>query len=113
MKLNTLYDELKDIIVNKNNDYIKMMNFESSTPRSLVAAFDGIYNTLSIINCNNKYNITIEEYINESTVKKIILKKNNNNIIINNTLDHDKNRFTITAIYSDNIMSPIRYKLKI
>ena len=34
MKLNTLYDELKDIIVNKNNDYIKMMNFESSTPRS-------------------------------------------------------------------------------
>ena len=53
MKLNTLYDELKDIIVNKNNDYIKMMNFESSTPRSLLAAFNGIYDTLSIINCNS------------------------------------------------------------
>jgi len=105
MKLNSLYDELKDIIINKDNDYIKMMNFECTTPRALVAAFDGIYNTLSIINYNNKYNITIEEYINESTVKKIFLKKNNNNIVINNTLDYDKNKFTITAIYTDNIIS--------
>lgn len=104
MKLNALYEELNDIIINKNNDYIKMINFESSTPRSLIAAFDGIYNTVSIINCNNKYNITIEEYINKSNSKKIFLKRNNNNIVIDNILDSDANKFTITAIYSDNIM---------
>mgnify|MGYP006082595965 CR=1 FL=1 len=104
MKLNALYEELNDIIINKNNDYIKMINFESSTPRSLIAAFDGIYNTVSIINYNNKYNITIEEYINKSNSKKIFLKRNNNNIVIDNILDSDANKFTITAIYSDNIM---------
>ena len=75
MKLNLLYDELYDIISNKNNDLIKMLSFESSTIRSLVAAFEGIYDTISIIILNNKINVTIDEYVNNETSKKIFLKK--------------------------------------
>lgn len=49
MKLNLLYDELNEIIINRDNNYIKMMSFESSTRSSLIAAFEGIYNTITII----------------------------------------------------------------
>lgn len=75
MKLNLLYDELYDIILNKNNDLIKMLSFESSTIRSLVAAFEGIYNTITIIILNNNFNIAIDEYVNNGASKKILLKK--------------------------------------
>lgn len=99
MKLNLLYDELYDIISNKNNDSIKMLLFESSTIRSLVAAFEGIYNTITIIILNNKINVTIDEYVNNGTSKKIFLKKNNVNIIINYNLNESENIFTITTVY--------------
>jgi hypothetical protein len=103
MKLNLLYDELYDIILNKNNDLIKMLSFESSTYRSLVAAFEGIYDTISIIILNNKINVTIDEYVNNGTSKKIFLKKNNVNIIINYNLNESENIFTITTVYCNNI----------
>lgn len=103
MKLNLLYDELYDIISNKNNDLIKMLSFESSTIRSLVAAFEGIYDTISIIILNNKINVTIDEYVNNETSKKIFLKKNNLNIIINYNLNKSENVFTITTVYCNNI----------
>ena len=103
MKLNLLYDELYDIISNKNNDIIKMLSFESSTNRSLVAAFEGIYDTISIIIVNNKINVTIDEYVNNGTSKKIFLKKNNVNIIINYNLNESDNIFTITTVYCNNI----------
>ena len=99
MKLNLLYDELYDIISNKNNDLIKMLLFESSTSRSLVAAFEGIYDTISIIILNNKINVRIDEYVNNLTSKKIFLKKNNVNIIINYNLNESENIFTITTLY--------------
>lgn len=99
MKLNLLYDELYDIISNKNNDLIKMLLFESSTIRSLVAAFEGIYDTISIIILNNKINVRIDEYVNNGTSKKIFLKKNNVNIIINYNLNESENIFTITTLY--------------
>ena len=99
MKLNLLYDELYDIISNKNNDIIKMLSFESSTNRSLVAAFDGIYDTILIIIFNNNFDVTIDEYVNNGTSKKIFLKKNNVNIIINYNLNESENIFTITTLY--------------
>ena len=99
MKLNLLYDELYDIISNKNNDIIKMLSFESSTNRSLVAAFDGIYDTILIIIFNNNFDVTIDEYVNNGTSKKIFLKKNNVNIIINYNLNESENIFTITILY--------------
>jgi len=99
MKLNLLYDELYDIISNKNNDIIKMLSFESSTNRSLVAAFDGIYDTILIIIFNNKFDVTIDEYVNNGTSKKIFLKKNNVNIIINYNLNERENIFTIKILY--------------
>lgn len=99
MKLNLLYDELYDIISNKNNDIIKMLSFESSTNRSLVVAFDGIYDTILIIIFNNKFDVTIDEYVNNGTSKKILLKKNNVNIIINYNLNESENIFTITILY--------------
>lgn len=99
MKLNLLYDELYDIISNKNNDLIKVLSFESSTIRSLVAAFEGIYDTITIIIFNNKFDVTINEYVNNGTSKKIFLKKNNVNIIINYNLNESENIFTITTLY--------------
>ena len=99
MKLNLLYDELYDIISNKNNDLIKMLSFESSTIRSLVAAFEGIYDTITIIILNNKFDVTINEYVNNGTSKKIFLKKNNVNIIINYNLNENENIFTIITLY--------------
>jgi len=99
MKLNLLYDELYDIISNKNNDIIKMLSFESSTNRSLVAAFDGIYDTILIIIFNNNFDVTIDEYVNNGTSKKIFLKKNNVNIIINYNLNENENIFTIITLY--------------
>jgi len=103
MKLNLLYDELNDIISNKNNDLIRISSFESSTIRSLVAAFEGIYNTVSIIILNNKIDISIDNYINNGISKKIFLKKNNVNIIIYYNLNESENIFTITTIYCNNI----------
>jgi len=103
MKLNLLYDELNDIISNKNNDLIRISSFESSTIRSLVAAFEGIYNTVSIIILNNKIDILIDNYINNGISKKIFLKKNNVNIIIYYNLNESENIFTITTIYCNNI----------
>nr|QPI16657.1 MAG: hypothetical protein NIOZUU159_00150 [Virus NIOZ-UU159] len=103
MKLNLLYDELYDIILNKNDDLIKMLSFESSTNRSLVAAFEGIYNTIKIIILNNKFDIAIDEYFNNGTSKKILLKKNNVNIIINYNLNESENIFTIITLYCNNI----------
>ena len=50
MKISLLIDELKEIIVNKKSDYIKFLNFESYSEKSLVAAYDGILNTFNIIN---------------------------------------------------------------
>lgn len=99
MKLNLLYDELYDIISNKNNDLIKILSFESSTIRSLVAAFEGIYDTITIIILNNKFDVTINKYVNNGTSKKIFLKKNNVNIIINYNLNENENIFTITTLY--------------
>ena len=99
MKLNLLYDELYDIISNKNNDLIKMSSFESSTIRSLIAAFEGMYDTISIIILNDKFDIIIDEFVNNGTSKKIFLKKNNANIIINYNLNERENLFTITTIY--------------
>ena len=103
MKLNLLYDELYDIILNKNNDLIKMLSFESSTIRSLVAAYEGIYNTITIIILNNRFNVVIDGYVNNGTSKKIFLKKNNVNIIINYNLNESENMFTITTVYCNNI----------
>ena len=103
MKLNLLYDELYDIILNKNDDLIKMLSFESSTNRSLVAAFECIYNTIKIIILNNKFDIAIDEYFNNGTSKKILLKKNNVNIIINYNLNESENIFTIITLYCNNI----------
>jgi hypothetical protein len=103
MKLNLLYDELNNIISNKNNDLIRISSFESSTIRSLVAAFEGIYNTVSIIILNNKIDILIDNYINNGISKKIFLKKNNVNIIIYYNLNESENIFTITTIYCNNI----------
>jgi len=103
MKLNLLYDELNNIISNKNNDLIRISSFESSTIRSLVAAFEGIYNTVSIIILNNKIDISIDNYINNGISKKIFLKKNNVNIIIYYNLNESENIFTITTIYCNNI----------
>ena len=103
MKLNLLYDELYDIIFNKNNDIIKMMSFESSTNRSLIAAFEGIYNTITLIILNNNIDVAINEYVNNKTSKKIFLKKNNVNIIINYNLNESENVFTITTVYCNNI----------
>lgn len=103
MKLNLLYDELYDIILNKNNDLIKMLSFESSTIRSLVAAFEGIYNTITIIILNNNFNIAIDEYVNNGASKKILLKKKNKNIIISYNLNESDNIFTITTVYCNNI----------
>jgi len=103
MKLNLLYDELNDIISNKNNYLIRISSFESSTIRSLVAAFEGIYNTVSIIILNNKIDILIDNYINNGISKKIFLKKNNVNIIIYYNLNESENIFTITTIYCNNI----------
>ena len=103
MKLNLLYDELNNIISNKNNDLIRISSFESSTIRSLVAAFEGIYNTVSIIILNNKIDILIDNYINNGISKKIFLKKNNVNKIIYYNLNESENIFTITTIYCNNI----------
>jgi len=104
MKLNLLYDELNEIIINKDNNYIKMMSFESSTRSSLLAAFEGIHNTITIINLNNKYNITIDEFIDNGKNKKIFLNKDGNiNIILSYYLDNNDNIFTVTAIYCNNI----------
>lgn len=104
MKLNLLYDELNEIIINKDNNYIKMMSFESLTKSSLIAAFEGIYNTITIINLNNKYNITIDEFIDNGKNKKIFLNKDGNiNIILSYYLDNNDNIFTVTAIYCNNI----------
>lgn len=104
MKISSLIDELKKIIVNENSDYIKVLNFNSYSEKSLIAAYDGILNTFNIINKNNKYNIQIEQQIVSITNKKIFIKQNNNNIIINNTLDTDNKAFKITVIYSNIIM---------
>jgi len=104
MKISSLIDELKKIIVNENSDYIKVLNFNSYSEKSLIAAYDGILNTFNIINKNNKYNIQIEQQIVSITNKKIFIKQNNNNIVINNTLDTDNKAFKITVIYSNIIM---------
>ncbi len=104
MKISLLIDELKEIIVNKKSDYIKILNFESYSEKSLVAAYDGILNTFNIINSNNKYDINIEQQLVSCINKKIFIKKNNNNIIINNILDVDNNVIKITAIYSNIIL---------
>jgi hypothetical protein len=104
MKISSLIEELKEIIVNKKSDYIKILDFESYSEKSLIAAYDGILNTFNIINLNNKYNIQIEQRMVSSTNKKIFIKKNNNNIIVNNILDVDNNVIKITAIYSNIIL---------
>lgn len=104
MKISSLIEELKEIIVNKKSDYVKILDFKSYSEKSLIAAYDGILNTFNIINSNNKYDINIEQQMVSSTNKKIFIKKNNNNIIINNILDIDNNVIKITAIYSNIIM---------
>tara|TARA_B100000795_G_scaffold268098_1_gene254323 strand:+ start:8524 stop:8838 length:315 start_codon:yes stop_codon:yes gene_type:complete len=104
MKIKSLIDQLKEIIINKNNSFIKMIEFESYSNKSLIAAYDGILNTFNIININNKYDIEIQQNINNSYNKKIFIRKKNNTIIVNNILDIDNNKFIITAIYSNLIM---------
>lgn len=102
--INTLYHDLLDIIENKENKYMTVLTIETLSFRTLLAAYEGICNTINLIIKNERIKAKISHYINCKNSKIIVLTKcnylKNESIFLNIILNNDKNEFTIKAIYN-------------
>lgn len=102
--INTLYHDLLDIIENRENKYMTILNIETLSHRTLLAAYEGIYNTINLIIKNERIKAKINHYINCENSKIIILKKcnylKNESIFLNIILNSEKKGFIIKAIYN-------------
>ena len=102
--INTLYHDLLDIIENRENKYMTILNIETLSHRTLLAAYEGIYNTINLIIKNERIKAKINHYINCKNSKIIVLTKcnylKNESIFLNIILNNDNNKFTIKAIYN-------------
>lgn len=102
--INTLYYDLFDIIENIENKYMSILNIKTSSHRTLLAAYEGIYDTINLIIKNERIKAKISHYINCKDSKIIVLKKynyfKNESIFLNILLNSEKKGFIINAIYN-------------